>query len=131
MPKLSRLILRDNPLGNFINRLAFPTGLLSGLTHLRHLHLDGTGISTLPDEVVLGSSLSFVDISSNYFTEVPKSLKLVNSTLRELDISDNPISVLDHASFGGLYQMQVSSLDLRNIMHAVYPVQCYFLVFVY
>ena len=108
MPKLTRLILRDNPLGNFINRLAFPTGLMSGLTHLKHLHLDGTGISTLPDEVVKGSILSYIDISRNSFTEVPKSLKLVGSTLRELDISDNPISVLDHVSFGQLYQMQVS-----------------------
>uniref|UniRef100_A0A1B6IEX1 LRRCT domain-containing protein n=1 Tax=Homalodisca liturata TaxID=320908 RepID=A0A1B6IEX1_9HEMI len=74
---------------------------LSHLPELKLLNLAGAGLKSLPKDTFSGLRLTKLLLNGNQFTQVP-ALSELGSSLRLLNINQNPISELDASSFSGL-----------------------------
>ncbi|CAK1547081.1 unnamed protein product [Leptosia nina] len=99
-PNLTRLYLNNNP----IEILDHVTVLaLSSATNLEVLDLSKTDIDSIPLDAFRGLiNLRQIDLSGNFFLNVPESLSLVGSSLQYLTFNNNPVIELNDDSFVGL-----------------------------
>jgi Leucine-rich repeat (LRR) protein len=93
---------------------------LSKLKHLRHLHLEGTDVSKLPDDIQQLKFLQFINlIHCKNLAHLPSSIiKLVH--LRSLNITGSNVSVVPKG-FGGLTNLRLLCgfpVHMDNIDHA-------------
>lgn len=103
LPYLRELRLDNNP----INALdAVTTIALQSLPELKILDLAKTGLSFLPDDAFHYLELSTLYLNGNNFKQVPEALAALGSTLRYLNINQNPIEELNENSFLGLRNLR-------------------------
>jgi Leucine-rich repeat (LRR) protein len=93
---------------------------LSNLKHLRHLHLEGTDVSKLPDDIQQMKFLQFINLlHCENLGQLPSSMtKLVH--LRSLNITDSNVSVVPKG-FGGLTNLRLLygfPVHVDNMDHA-------------
>ncbi|XP_050670751.1 chondroadherin-like [Leptidea sinapis] len=99
-PNLTRLYINNNPIEilDHVTILA-----LSSAKKLEVLDLSKTDIDNIPLDAFRGLSyLRQIDLSGNFFLNVPESLSLVGDSLQYLTFNNNPLVELNDDSFVGL-----------------------------
>lgn len=103
LPYLRELRLDNNP----INALDTVTTIaLQSLPELKILDLAKTGLSFLPDDAFHYLELSTLYLNGNNFKQVPEALAALGSSLRYLNINQNPIEELNDNSFLGIRNLR-------------------------
>lgn len=103
LPYLRELRLDNNPI---ISLDTVTTIALQSLPELKILDLAKTGLSFLPDDAFHYLELSTLYLNGNNFKQVPDALAALGSTLRYLNINQNPIEELNDNSFLGLRNLR-------------------------
>lgn len=112
LPNLKTLSLSNNHLTHLDGEVSFA---LKVLVNLEHLDLSHTGISELPDSLLLGKPhLRELLIYDNDLKAVPASLRHVGASLKSLYIGANDISALDATSFAGLDKLVHLNISLLS-----------------
>ena len=95
-------------------------GDFSGLSSLRTLYLDRTGLMTLPEGVFAGlSSLKSLDLAANQLSSLPAGGFSDLPSLEFLSLDRNPLTTLPEGIFAGLSSLK--SLDLAAIQLGSLP----------
>lgn len=124
--ELRSLNVANNNLGPELS-----AGMFRRLISLQMLDLSGNGITTLPEDTFAGLvSLNHLVLKSNEMTHVPTMALsggsgVLSNTLQILELSQNPIEIMDSQSFPSNKGFILSKLDvlLLNSMEGLFDVQ--------
>jgi Leucine-rich repeat (LRR) protein len=108
--QIQRLCLADNRLSD-LPRLSFRQ-----LRSLLYLDLSRNAIDSLAEGLLEATQLEILLLTDNRLTEIPvRALNPVQSSLRQLDLSGNLISLVSESQLGQIQQLAVLDLSRNNI----------------
>lgn len=76
-----------------------PKGLFANLTKLREIKISGCNLTSLPEDLLWGSSVTKIILSRNLLQTLPQKLFKNSSELLSLDLADNRIDQLPEKLF--------------------------------
>ncbi|XP_044738100.1 toll-like receptor Tollo [Chrysoperla carnea] len=95
---------------------SLPSAMLSGLTRLQKLYLQGNGLSNLADRALEGlTSLNILKLSDNRLVSLPPELFTDTRDIKEMYLQNNSINVLAPGLFGELTQLLVLDLSKNEL----------------
>ena len=96
--------------------MTLPEGIFSGLSSLEALYLDNNGLSTLPAEVFSGlSSLEALYLDNNELSTLPAEVFSGLSSLERLYLGNNGLNILPEGIFSGLSSLEVLLLHNNGL----------------
>ena len=108
--QLQRLSLADN----LLSRLE--RGSFRHLRSLMVLDLSRNDIDSLPEGLFESTQLEILRVADNQLLEIPvRALNPVQSSLRQLDLSGNLITMVSESQLGQIQQLAVLDLSRNNI----------------
>lgn len=119
MPRLTKVYLKENQLESI------PTHAFSTMKDLYELRLDGNHISRISETAFSDHErrdtpyLSVLSLRGNRIKKVPSEVLSQLSTLVSIDLSENPISVVDPDAFKGLSHLRSIFLNSLPLLKAV------------